>query len=56
MVGTAGITELLLECRADGSAAERVFPLIYEELRRVTHQHLRGERPGHTLGTTERNH
>ena len=29
-----------------------VFPAVYEELRRVAHRHLRGERPGHTLGTT----
>jgi RNA polymerase sigma-70 factor, ECF subfamily len=29
-----------------------VFPAIYEELRRVAHRHLRGERTGHTLGTT----
>ena len=29
-----------------------VFPVIYEELRRVAHRHLRGERTGHTLGTT----
>lgn len=37
-----------------GSAAELddVFPAIYEELRRVAHRQLRGERTGHTLGTT----
>jgi RNA polymerase sigma factor (TIGR02999 family) len=29
-----------------------VFPAVYEELRRVAHRHLRGERTGHTLGTT----
>lgn len=29
-----------------------VFPAIYEELRRVAHRQLRGERTGHTLGTT----
>jgi RNA polymerase sigma factor (TIGR02999 family) len=47
-----GITDLLLECRIDGGAVDRVFPLIYEELRQVAHRHLRRERPGHTLGTT----
>ncbi len=31
---------------------DHVFPAVYEELRRVAHRHLRGERPGHTLGTT----
>jgi RNA polymerase sigma factor (TIGR02999 family) len=29
-----------------------IFPVVYQELRRVAHRHLRGERPGHTLGTT----
>jgi RNA polymerase sigma factor (TIGR02999 family) len=29
-----------------------VFPAVYEELKRVAHRHLRGERTGHTLGTT----
>ena len=31
---------------------EKVFPLVYEELRRVAHRALRRENPGHTLGTT----
>lgn len=37
-----------------GSAAQLddVFPAIYEELRRVAHRQLRGERTEHTLGTT----
>jgi RNA polymerase sigma factor (TIGR02999 family) len=52
MATQTGITDLLLESRADGNAVDRVFPLIYEELRRVAHRHLRRERPGHTLGTT----
>jgi RNA polymerase sigma-70 factor, ECF subfamily len=29
-----------------------LFPVVYEELRRVAHRHLRGELTGHTLGTT----
>ena len=29
-----------------------VFPVVYEELRRVAHRHLRGELTGHTLQTT----
>ena len=28
------------------------MPLLYEELRRLAHHHLRHERDGHTLGTT----
>jgi len=34
------------------SDLDAVFPAVYDELRRVAHRHLRGERPGHTLGTT----
>lgn len=33
-------------------AAESLFPLLYEELRRMAHKQLRLERPGHTLCTT----
>ena len=29
-----------------------VFPVVYEELKRVAHRHLQGELTGHTLGTT----
>ena len=29
-----------------------VFPVVYDELRRIAHRHLHGERTGHTLGTT----
>ena len=36
----------------DRAALDRLFPLVYEELRRIAHHHLRDERPGHTLGTT----
>jgi RNA polymerase sigma factor (TIGR02999 family) len=35
-----------------GAELDDVFPLVYEELRRVAHRHLRGERTEHTLGTT----
>jgi len=31
---------------------DRLFPLVYGELRRIAHRQLQGERPGHTLGTT----
>lgn len=47
------ITGLLLAWRAgDRTALDRVFPLVYEELRRIAHRQLEGERPEHTLGTT----
>lgn len=31
---------------------DEIFPLLYDELRRQAHSHLRRERPGHTLQTT----
>jgi RNA polymerase sigma factor (TIGR02999 family) len=50
---TQPITELLLELRhGQTGAVDRLYPLVYEELRRVAHRALRGERTGHTLGTT----
>jgi len=47
------ITDLLLAWRAgDSSAVDRLFPVVYEELRRIAHHQLGRERPDHTLGTT----
>ena len=47
------ITDLLLQVRQGSpDAMDRLFPLVYEELRRVAHRAVRGERTGHTLGTT----
>lgn len=31
---------------------DQLFPIVYEELRRISHRALRGEHAGHTLGTT----
>ena len=36
----------------DGSVAEKLTPLVYEELRRLAAGYLRGERSGHTLQPT----
>ena len=36
----------------DPAGLDDIFPVVYEELRRVAHRHLRSERTGHTLGTT----
>jgi len=49
----AKITELL-RAWGQGSVedADRLFPLVYDELRRQAHSFLRRERPGHTLQTT----
>lgn len=51
------ITLLLHEAAsADGAAQrgalDRLFPLVYDDLRRVAHRQLRRERAGHTLRTT----
>ncbi len=47
------ITDLLLQLR-DGNpeAMDRLFSMVYEELRGIAHRQLRLERAGHTLGTT----
>jgi RNA polymerase sigma factor (TIGR02999 family) len=37
----------------DRAALDRLMPLIYEELRRLAHQYMSRERPGHTLQTSE---
>ena len=47
------ITGLLLAWRAgDRSAVDRLFPLVYEELRKIAHRQLGHERTDHTLSTT----
>lgn len=39
--------------RGDKAAFDEAGPLIYQELRRLAAFHLRGERPGHTLGPSD---
>lgn len=47
------ITGLLLKWgNGDKAALDRVMPLIYAELRRLAHRHMRRERAGDTLQTT----
>jgi RNA polymerase sigma factor (TIGR02999 family) len=47
------ITDYLIQLRrGDSEAMDRLFPLVYEELRGIAHRLLRDERPDHTLGTT----
>src|ERR1700680_3393914 len=36
----------------DESALRSVLPLVYDELKKLAHHYLRGERPGHTLQST----
>ena len=50
---TADVTALLRKWTAgDKSAIEQLTPLIYGELRRLAHRHLRRERRDHTLQST----
>lgn len=50
---TEGVTELLLDARSGRrDALDRLFPIVYEELRRVAHARLQREPEGHTLNTT----
>jgi len=47
------VSELLAQWRAgDEEPLRRLVPLDDNELRRIAHYHLRGERPDHTLQTT----
>lgn len=49
----AQITELLVAWHAgDEDALHRLVPLVHVELRRLAHQYMAGERPGHLLQTT----
>ena len=47
------VTRLLQDwSEGDAGAAERLMPLVYEELRRLARSYLRRERPDHTLQPT----
>jgi RNA polymerase sigma factor (TIGR02999 family) len=48
---TRQVTHSQMRENATGDV-DRIFPLVYDELRRLAHAQLRRERPGHTLGTT----
>ena len=45
---------ILMQAAADGdtSAADRLLPLVYDQLRRAAQQRLASERPDHTLSAT----
>jgi len=50
---TQPVSELLAKWQAgDEESLRRMVPLVYGELRRIEHRHLRNERPDHTLQTT----
>jgi RNA polymerase sigma-70 factor (ECF subfamily) len=47
------VTQLLVAWGGgDQAARDELMPLVYEELRRLAHQCIRRERPGHTLQTS----
>ena len=47
------ITQLLKDwSNGDEAARDQLMPLVYKELRRMAHQYMRKERPGHTLQTS----
>src|SRR2546425_12936016 len=47
------VTELLVDwSHGDNAALAELTPLVYEELRRLAHHYMEGERPDHTLQTT----
>lgn len=50
---TTPVTQLLVEWRRGNTAAlDELFPIVYDELRRLARSYLRQERPGHTLQPT----
>ncbi len=47
------VTRLLRAWRdGDGSALEKLMPLVYKELQRLAHHYMLGERQGHLLQTS----
>ena len=47
------ITKLLKDWSSgDSTALDRLIPLVYDELHRLAHQHMRRERAGHLLQTS----
>ena len=47
------VTQLLANwSQGDNAALTELTPLVYEDLRRLAHRHMGGQRPDHTLQTT----
>jgi RNA polymerase sigma-70 factor, ECF subfamily len=47
------VTQLLLDwSHGDRAALGKLTPLVYDELRRLAHRYMKGQRPDHTLQTT----
>ena len=53
MNNTKNITQLLLSMgKGDKPAVEQLFKVIYNELHRISENHLQGERKNHTINAT----
>lgn len=53
MSSAKGVTQLLVNWNnGDKAALDEMLPLVYQELRRIAVNHLRRERPDHTLQPT----
>ncbi len=53
MTSTGGVTQMLEDIgQGDSRAADRLLPLVYDELRLIARNHLAHERPDHTLQAT----
>ena len=51
--GPQQVTQLLANwSHGDDAALEKLTPIVYEELRRLAHHYMAGQRPDHTLQTT----
>jgi ECF sigma factor len=47
------VSQLLVEWSdGDKAALDKLIPLVYDELHRMAHRYMRGERPGHSLQTS----
>ena len=47
------VTQLLVAWgNGDQAALDQLMPLVYSELHRLAHRHIKKERPGHTLQTS----
>lgn len=50
----SGVTELLVRLKeGENSVHEQLYPLIYEELKRIAYTHMNRQSPDHTLSKTE---
>lgn len=52
-VSTDRLTAMLLEAEGSGrTTLDRLFPVVYDDLRAIAHRHLRSESAAETLSTT----